>query len=221
MENEALKLMYADMINFSSTHLAQLRGQAKCSSKTIYELTLDELTNQISESFNTSDPNYKEALYLFTSKIRHDKAFREAGLNYRYDGSRGNMFLSSDEQHVIVPFGCKMQLFYQAYWYMFLLLALCLGVGNFYIYKAWNSIKMRQKAQGCYRKIMEDLQGSLKIRVRDLKSRLKGAGVSRGNVDDVWKLINQIRRNDEYIYVIEEEYDGVYEEMWTMKAGEY
>lgn len=87
-------------------------------------------------------------------------------------------------------------------------------MGNIYIWKAWKGIRVRRRAQGCYREILEDLQGKLKIRVRDLKGRC-------GGVEEVWGLVDRIRRGDECVFVVEEEWDGVYEEMWTLRAGGY
>jgi hypothetical protein len=202
------------MINFSASHLATLRGQSLCDPQTPTSITLDSLTLKIASNFQKTDPNYPEALQQFTTKIRHDKAFREAGITYHYDTQKSQIYLQTTEDYFLVPIYCKIQLFYQNWKHFFVVLLGILAVGNIYIWKAWKGIRVRRRAQMCYREILEDLQGKLKIRVRDLKGRC-------GGVEEVWGLVDRIRRGDECVFVVEEEWDGVYEEMWTLRAGGY
>lgn len=68
--------------------------------------------------------------------------------------------------------------------------------------------------------ILDALQGSVKIRVTDLKRNLieDSKTCVRGELDELWELVNRIRRKDELICVIEEEYHGMFEPVWTMRA---
>ena len=121
---------------------------------------------------------------------------------------------------MIVPFGCQVKLFISKHSDIIALLAILFTFGNYYIWKTYSYIKKKNTAQVAYRKVLEALHGRTKIRIKELNGMLEKNGDYNGwNNQEVWEYIDTIRKNDEQIYVFVEEYNGLYEKCWTIKAA--